>query len=340
MFNDSSRLDLSISLNKLSGMSSRVELLNKQMAGLRSDNDLLNRMVEDPSARNRLKDERVSILKAEIDTLKKDATPAKNSNKKSGKGAKITEEDLDSEEALAQLYINEDVRDLVKCLSLKMAQYDASSERKITSKSDILQLLKTFDKRIDDFTEKDRLVQMKALENEKKFIRYGLLEKEIEYLKQKCTPDNGAKTLSYDNQTNYVNKRPRYVAKEKSKDTSSMIANLKQAIISFPIKSDSFLQENTPATVKGKKKLNNENMSLGKRVLNFDEDSVLQESGNRKQIKNMCMSPSATKNLSKSFSKPVQTIMNEYIGIVPNCQLDLENYDNDASTPRKKLKLD
>lgn len=331
---------MSITSSKLSAMMSKVDLLNKQMAGLRSDNDLLTRMVEDPSARNRLKDERVTILKAEIDSLKKDATPAKSAQKKGGKGARLCEEDLDSEERLTELYVNEEVRDIVRSLSLKMAQFDHEAERKVTSKNDVVELLSTFERRIDSFTERDRLVQQKTLENEKKFIRYGLLEREIEFLKQKHTSETSAKTLMQENQGSFVNKRPRYVTKEKCKDTASMVSNLKQAIISFPIRADSFLQENTPLTTKSKKKSNIENASLGKRVLNFDDENVLQESGNRKLNNPAYMAPSASKQLAKSTSKPVQTIMNEYVGMVTNSDIDLENYDNQASTPRKKIKSD
>jgi hypothetical protein len=299
-------------------------------------------MIDDPSSRSKLKDERVAVLKAKIDNLEKELTPVKSARKPKTKREEPEEVCEPPEELYSAMFNNEDVKNLVKNITLKVSQYGLANNKKIYFKSDILSLLSNFENLVDAYAEDFRNFKQQQLEIESKTMRCNLLEKEIDQLKQK-----GAAKPSENNQItiaqgNFINRKPQYVSKDKSKETSNPVQSLKDAITAFSFgqKTDSYITPATPAPTKQRRKAQNEDNELGKRTLNFETENVLQESVRRKNKQSACMSPSSSKINLKSCHKPIQTILDGYEGFRPNLFIDRENYDNQASTPRKKLKID
>ena len=73
--------------------------------------------------------------------------------------------------------------------------------------------------------------------------------------------------------------------------------------------------------------------------MRFDEEDAQKENEKCTLGTSLMFSPSSNKRKLKTAKKPIQTMLNDYIGFHQGCQYDLDNYDNQASTPRKKLKL-
>lgn len=327
-------------------LTKKNEKLKEQSEGLKSDNDLLSRMIDDPSSRSKLKDERVAGLKAKIDNLEKELTPIK-STRKSRTENKDEQEELtdDQEELYSSLFKNEDVKSLVKNITLKVSQYGLGNTKKIYFKSDIVSLLSNFENLVDAYAEDSSTFKQQKLEIESKSIRCNLLEKEIEELKQTMSSKHAQNPMITIAQGTFSNKKPQYVSKDKSKDPSNAINSLKEAITAFAFgnKADGYAVPATPAaTSKQRRKNQVEEQELGKRMLTYETetDNVLQESVRRKNKQSACMSPSSSKRNAKLCGKPIQTILDGYEGFRPNLYLDRENYDNQASTPRKKVKVD
>lgn len=334
---------MNILKDKVTQLTKKNEKLKEHNDGLKSDNDLLNRMIDDPSSRSRLKDERVAALKAKIDNLEKELTPAK-SGRKSRTAKKEEAEDIleDQEEQYSAMFKNEDVKTLVKNITLKVSQYGLGNSKKIYFKSDIVSVLSNFEYIVDAYAEEYSNFRQQKLEMQSKIFRCNFLEKENEALKQQLSNKPAASNIITINQGTFGNKKPQYVSKDKAKQTNTSIDVLKEAITAFAFgqKSEGYAVPSTPTTSKQRRKTIVDENELGKRTLNFETENVLQESVRRRNKQSACMSPSSSKRNLKVCNKPIQTILDGYEGFRPNLYLDSENYDNQASTPRKKLKLD
>ena len=328
------RFDVGIFTRKIDDFTVKNESLKKQCELLKVDNSLLCRMLEDPSGRQKVREEQVEKLKSEIEELRKDVL-SKSRQKSASQIVSASKQpcEIADEEQVAAAFNNEDVKELVRNILMRISEHSIGKVKKVTKKSDVLTMLEVFEKQVDSFTQVSRAVKQQEIQTESKLLRYTILEKEIAMLRQRLNMYGGDSQLkapqAATNGTLVINKRPQYVSKENAGPSHGSIADLRDAIMAYPIHKDTA----TPSANKNKTRVAKlEQSDLGKRSLIFAQDDEV----------NQNESPSLNKRRPPRSSTKITaddpSLIRKYVGILTDQNVDLDNYDNEASTPRKKLK--
>lgn len=346
------RFDYGLASSNLEQMTIRCDVYKKQVNNLKEDNDLLNKLNEDhagPRTRQ-YKEDRVAIYKNENEKLRKLILNGGSSNKV----RKLNAIDVEDEDEVMLAFATEEVRDIIRSIIQKVGHLGICKSRKISKKCDIAILLSTFEKHIDAFAEEEKTVRAQEQKDESVILRCKILEREISVLKQKLSFYGGGAKESTE-VDNYVNKKPSYIIKN-TQETISSIINLKEALMSYPLKNTSNLPANVPSTPSASKQKSRsirtpqtEQGDLGKRLYPTQQEERNENEERPKElslgqaIRAVFFSPASHLNKTKS-KKPVKktnlTLAEEYVGLRATEESALENYDNQASTPRKKVKAD